>query len=759
MAEQLSSDTPTPPASDRRENSKRRREWALILASIILVAVLTRFEGQVYELTSQLPVVNSILVLAIININILLIILFLFLVFRNLFKLILERRRKIPGARLRSKLVVAFVALSLVPTMLLFLVSAGFITNTIENWFNSQIENSLEESLEVAKTYYKNSATNALYYADQIATIIKNEKLLNEKNLSSLEEVIRGKQQEYNLGVVEVFSSTFEELVRQSNPQVPAADFTDPGSELLKESLLGKRFSHVTPIGRADLIRGFVPVYSNWNPNDVVGVVVVNYYVPYSLVNKMKEISESFTQYKNTKTFKSQIQKGYIIVLLLIALVIIFLATWFGFHLARGITVPIQELAIATERIADGDLDVQLDLRSEDEVGTLVAAFNRMTADLRRSREELTEANRELQSSNLELDQRRRYMEIVLRNVTAGVISVDRDGNLTTINTSAEKLLKINASKMLGHNFREVVDSKHLPIVRDFLNELTSSGRDSISRQVTIEIQDQKVTLLMNVTTLRDENLEFMGTVVVFDDLTQIVKAQRMAAWREVARRIAHEIKNPLTPIQLSAQRLRRRYLQNFPEDDRVFDDCTQMIIQQVDELKEMVNEFSNFARLPASQPAPNQLNDLINETLVLYAEGHRPIGFEFSPGENIPTFNFDREQIKRVLINLLENAVSAVSAESGQIQITTEFNPTLKIVTLVVSDNGCGIPPQDKPRLFEPYFSTKTTGTGLGLTIVSTIISDHNGYIRVRDNHPHGTRIVVELPAQETRTSGDKKS
>jgi len=245
----------------------------------------------------------------------------------------------------------------------------------------------------------------------------------------------------------------------------------------------------------------------------------------------------------------------------------------------------------------------------------------------------------------------------------------------------------------------------------------------------------------------------------VFDDLTQIVKAQRMAAWREVARRIAHEIKNPLTPIQLSAQRLRRRYLQNFPEDDKVFDDCTQMIIQQVDELKEMVNEFSNFARLPASQPAPNQLNDLINETLVLYSEGHRPIGFEFLPGDDIPTFNFDREQIKRVLINLLENAVSAVSAESGQIQITTEFNPTLKIVTLIVSDNGRGIPPQDKPRLFEPYFSTKTTGTGLGLTIVSTIISDHNGYIRVRDNHPHGTRIVVELPAQETRASSDKKN
>jgi len=747
MSDQQPAETQSTPTPNRRETNKRRREWLLIFSSIVLVVLLTRFESQVYDLTSQLPVVNSILVLAIININILLIILFLFLVFRNLFKLILERRRRIPGARLRSKLVVAFVALSLVPTMLLFLVSAGFITNTIENWFNTQIENSLEESLEVAKTYYKNSATNALYYADQIATIIKDQKLLNEVNLSSLQEVIRVKQKEYNLGVVEVFSATYEELVRESNPQVPAADFTDPGSELLKEALLGKRFSHVTPIGRADLIRGFVPVYSNWNPNDVVGVIVVNYYVPYSLVNKMKEISDSFTQYKNTKTFKSQIQKGYIIVLLLIALVIIFLATWFGFHLARGITVPIQELAMATERIADGDLDVQLDLRSEDEVGTLVAAFNRMTTDLRRSREELTAANRELQNSNLEIDQRRRYMEIVLSNVTAGVIAVNRDGNLTTINKSAESLLKLDSNTMLGSNFREVVDSRHLPMVREFLAELSTSGRDSISRQVTLEIQDQKVTLLINVTSLRDENHEFMGTVVVFDDLTQIVKAQRMAAWREVARRIAHEIKNPLTPIQLSAQRLRRRYLSNFSAEDRVFDDCTQMIIQQVDELKEMVNEFSNFARLPASQPAPNNLNELVSDTLILYAEGHRPIRFDFHQDESLPVFSFDREQIKRVLINLLENAVSAVSPESGQVTIETRYDQGMKLTTLTVSDNGCGIPAEDKPRLFEPYFSTKATGTGLGLTIVSTIVSDHNGYIRVRDNEPHGTKFVVELP------------
>ena len=741
----MTSNTP-PIQTEKTETRKRKREWILIFFIVVLVVIFSRFETQLFELTSKFPQSNSILVMALINVNILLIILFLFLIFRNLFKLILERRRGTPGARLRSKLVIAFIALSLVPTMLLFFVSAGFITNSIENWFNSQIETSLQESLEVAQTYYKNSAANALYYAEQLAQIAKENKLLNQENLPALRELIKLKQQEYNLGIVEVFSSTLEELVRAANPQVPIAEFTDPGSDNIREALQGNRFTRITPIGRADLIRGIVPIYSNWNPNDVVGVMVVNYYVPYSLVNKMKEISTSFEQYKETKLLKKKIKKGYVIVLLLIALVIIFLATWFGFHLARGITVPIQELAMATNRIAAGDLDVRIDVRSDDEIGTLVDAFNQMTADLRNGQQTIREANRELQSSNFELDQRRRYMEIVLKNVTAGVISVDKQGNITTINKSAEKLLRIKPGKVIGKNFRTVVSNEHLPLIKDFLKDLLDSGKDSIRKQVTIPVQDSKVTLLVNVTTLRDETGEFMGTVVVFDDLTQLLKAQRMAAWREVARRIAHEIKNPLTPIQLSAQRLRRRYLDRFGEDDLVFDECTMMIIKQVDELKNLVNEFSNFARLPASNPTPNNLNEIIGEALILYQEGHKEINFSFSPDPAIPVFSLDRDQVKRVFINLIENAVAAID-EEGTIEVESNYNPDMQMVTFTVADNGCGIPAEDKPRLFEPYFSTKKSGTGLGLAIVSTIISDHNGYIRVKDNHPKGTRFIVELP------------
>ncbi|PLX91566.1 MAG: PAS domain-containing sensor histidine kinase [Desulfuromonas sp.] len=740
-----------PPEHEQR---KRRREWLAIALTTLLVLILSHFETQFFALAARFPLSNSILALLLINVNILLILFILFLVFRNLFKLLLERRRNVPGARLRSKLVLAFVALSLIPTMLLFFAASGFITSSIESWFNDQIENSLQESLDVAQTYYKNSAENALYYGEQLALVIKDEKLLNEANLPLLRALVETKQQEYNLGVVEVFSATHEELVRSTNPQIPTTEFSDPDSDLIREALQGGRFSRITPIGKADLIRGVVPIRSNWNEADVVGVVVINYYVPYSLVSKMKEISSSFEQFKQTKQLKGKIKKGYVIILLLIALIIIFLATWFGFHLARGITEPIQELAIATSRVAEGDLEVRLEPRSDDEVGALVHAFNSMTTDLQRAHGSLEEANLQLQQANIESEQRRRYMEIVLRNVTAGVIALDRQGNLTTINVSAEQLLKIDTDQVLGKNFRNVVSSEHLPLIKDLLRELIQSGQSTLRRQITLTIKESKLTLLVTVTTLQDEEGEFMGTVVVFDDLTQLIKAQRMAAWREVARRIAHEIKNPLTPIQLSAQRLRRRYLERFREDDTVFDECTTMVIRQVDELKNLVNEFSNFARMPAANPAPCDLNPVVNEALQLYEEGHPDLTFAFQADPQLPTFSFDRDQIKRVLINLLDNAVAAVTEEGGHIEIGSRFDPELKMVSLSIADNGCGISSEDRPRLFEPYFSTKKSGTGLGLAIVATIINDHHGYIRVKENSPRGTVFVIELPTGEEKTT-----
>ncbi|SNB46334.1 PAS domain-containing sensor histidine kinase [Geobacter sp. DSM 9736] len=737
------------PSSEIR---KRKREGLIIVLSLFFIIALTGTELRLSKLSSEVPMGNNIVIFGIINIIILLIILLVYLVFRNIAKLILERRQNVIGVKLRAKLVLAFVGLSLVPTMLLFFVSAGFITNSVQNWFNTQVETSLNESMEVAQTYYKSSAANALYYARQCSAMIKEQKLLNDENLPRMKALIRQKQKEYNLSVVEVFSAQREELVRASNPQLPKAEFTNPSSEDINVGLNGRELTRINPVGKADLIRGIVPIYSNWNNKDVVGVVVVNYYVPYSLVSKMREISTSYQEFRQLKILKTPITTGYILTLFLITMVIVFLAVWFGIYLAKSLTIPIQELAEATRQVAEGNLNIFLEEKGQDEIGMLVSSFNKMTEDLRSNQLVLKQSNEEVIRSNLELEQRRIYMETVLKNVTAGVISVDKNGALTTINKSAEKLLNIKTVEVMGKNFKDVLRTSHLDIAKDILRDMVLSKRDSISKQVTVPVKEGDMTLLVNVTILKDDNDEFLGTVVVFDDLTHLIKAQRMAAWREVARRIAHEIKNPLTPIQLSAQRLRKRYLGRFGEEEKVFDECTDMIIKSVDELKTLVDEFSHFARMPSAHPRPNNLNEIIKEAVSLYQQAHRTVTFQVSADEDMPLLQLDRDQIKRVIINLLDNAIAALDND-GVIEVISCYNPELRMVTCVVADNGHGIPPEDRPRLFEPYFSTKKTGTGLGLAIVNTIISDHHAFIRVKDNYPKGTRFIIEFPATEGTT------
>ncbi|MGA2150838.1 MAG: ATP-binding protein [Geobacteraceae bacterium] len=732
------------------EVRKRKRESFIIAISLLFIIILTWAEIHLARLRASVQVGNKIIIFGLINIIILLIILLVYLVIRNIAKLLLERRQNVVGAKLRTKLVLAFVGLSLVPTMLLFIVSAGFIDISINNWFNKQVETSLEESMEVAQIYYKSSAANALYYARQISNFIKEQKLINEQNLPRLKELIRQKQREYNLGVVEVYSSQREELVRASNEKLPQGEFTNPSSEDINKGLQGKELTKVNSTGKADLIRGIVPIYSNWDTKDVVGVVVVNYYVSYSLVSKMKEISASYHEFRQLKILKNPIATAYILTLFLITLVIIFLAVWFGIYLAKSMTIPIQALAEATRQVADGNLDVNLGEKGPDEIGMLIASFNKMTEDLRHHQRVLNKTHEELTRSNLELEQRRLYMETVLKNVTAGVISVDKEGILTTVNKSAERLLNISTGEVLGRHFRDVLLPAQLDIVNGILRDLIMGKQDTISKQVTIPMQERKLTMQVNLSLLKDENDEFMGTVVVFDDLSNLIKAQRMAAWREVARRIAHEIKNPLTPIQLSAQRLRKRYLTRFSEDEKVFDECTGMIIKSVDEIKTLVDEFSNFARMPAILATANDLNDIIREALTLYQEAHRNISFSFRPDEAIPLIPLDRDQIKRVLINLLDNAVAAIG-EGGNVDIESGFDQGSRMATFTVADTGQGIAPEDRPRLFEPYFSTKKSGTGLGLAIVNSIISDHHGFIRVKDNEPKGTIFIVELPVSGT--------
>jgi len=562
---------------------RRRREGWIILATALAVVVFAVFETRLPQSTATGSVGIDAILVALINLNLILLVLLVFLVGRNIVKLFFERRRRIIGSHLRTKLVGAFVGIALLPATLLFFVALVFVGNSIEKWFNGQVENSLEGSLEVAHAYYQDLAGTALGFARQLAARVA----------------------------------------------------------------------------------------------------------------------------------------------------------------AEGYLAP----------------DHRMEGEGDDEIGTLVTAFNRRTADLKTSR--------------TELESRRRYLEILLANVAAGVISADAEGRITTMNRAAESLLGLTAPACVGRELDDVFAGEAYAEVRQLaaelragsspagapvclLDEQSEPGTGRMERQLKLARDGHEAAVLLTGTRLLDEGGDPRGLLLFLEEVTHLLRVQRMEAWREVARRIAHEIKNPLTPIQLSAQRLRRRYATQLRDGGAVFDECTRTIIQQVEELKALVNEFSTFARMPAGEHTSQDLNRLVEEALVLFREGHRDIDFEFTPEPALPVLELDREGVKRAVINILDNAVAACAArrpaapgERGRVELRTTYDARLDVARLEIADNGAGMSPEVKARLFEPYFSTKPDGTGLGLAIVSAIVADHNGFVRVRDNVPRGSRFVMEFPVR----------
>jgi two-component system nitrogen regulation sensor histidine kinase NtrY len=635
--------------------------------------------------------------------------------------------------------VVAFVSLSLIPTVVLFLVSINFLSYSIDNWFNIKIGGALNQSLEVAQNYYQQSADRAKYYARQISSDITKNKLYEKERWDYLKSLMEQRQRNSNLGLIEIYFDNQKEELYVKDPNNPDIALVKLSPKVLGDVFMGNEVSTVHSTGMGDFINGLAPIYSNLSPREVIGVVVASFYINKGLIEKMGIISKTSEEYKQFKLLKTPIKLSYIITLSIVTLLIIFSATWFGLFLAKGIIVPIKDLAEATDEIAKGNLDHQIDVVADGEIGVLVDSFNQMTKDLESS-------NVNLEQANIDLEQRRKYMETVLRNVSAGVVSVDRDGVITTINSAAETMLDIKTEKVLNRKYEEVLRPGHIVLVNDFLKEMRESGSGFKEKQIQLMLWDRVLTVLVATTILKDDDGNYMGMVIVFEDLTQLKKAERVAAWREVARRIAHEIKNPLTPVQLSAQRLQRKYSAKLGDDGSVFRECTRTIIDQVDVLKNLVNEFSRFARMPVTKLVLNDLNEVIRDSITLFQDAHKNIYFDFKNGSDMPRLKLDAEQVKRVMINLLDNAVAAVN-ENGRIEIKTSYDRVYRKVKVQVMDNGCGIPPGDKMKLFEPYFSTKKSGTGLGLAIVSSIISDHNGKVSVKDNSPKGTVITFELP------------
>lgn len=723
--------TPSPSSDEfspgPQEFRKRRREIVLVLVLSFFFGLLTWFEIRLFATSQQLPFVHSIFFFGLVNFNIILLLLLLFMIFRNVVKVFVERQGKVFGSSLKAKLIAAFVAFSFVPTLLMFIISVFYINSSFDKWFSAKMAGVLKSSIEVTNAYYFNAKKKNYHFAHQIADAVR-----PLRTQRAIQDKIKLLRSEFSLDAVEYYPSLFGQRAVVSAtddavPTVPAVslEFLQKGIKQQSEASIIHQF------GDGNLVRVIVPVQEGQER----GAIVVSSFLPLSLISKMNDISTAYDEFRDINPLEYPLKSIYLYILVLMTFVILLAATWFGFYLAKQLAIPIVQLGKATRRVAGGDY-TPLQIKSgSEEINDLIASFNQMTLTL--------------ETTLAELDQHARYTDTVLKNVSGGVISVDEFGRVTTINRHAAELLKIDPDKFIGKSVRDLLTLEYFRTFAELQKNMADHNVETIQKEIHLNIQGVAVPLMINLSILKDEKGHEIGKVLVFDDLSPIVNAQRAAAWTEVARRIAHEIKNPLTPIKLSAERLQRKFGATIT--DPAFSECTTMIVKQVDGLKNLVNEFSNFARLPQARPVVANLSDVVEESLGLYRQAHTNIQFELQMSKELPEFKFDPDQIKRVLVNLIDNAVAAVAKESQPIvKILTHYDRDIKTLRLIVSDNGDGIPAANRSRIFEPYYSTKESGTGLGLAIVKRIVEDHNGFIRAMPNEPKGVKMVIEMPVNE---------
>ncbi len=718
---------------DAKEKTRRRREFILAGAAFTLIILLTWIELRYIG-------VDSYLFLALFNLNFILLILVLYIVGRNGVKLLLERRRNVLGSKLRTRLVLAFISLSLVPTVLMFMVSLKFVQTSVDFWFKSQVETSMERSLDVGRSFYTSAQELLSRRGENILVHIRGEGLA--WGGKSMDTVLEAKRREYGLSLLGVTNPDQSEQNWHMADEF-AQDWPEIKARLNWKSLREQpRFWSTLWAGQAgDFVVGVLPV-----DEGETGYLILAENLGHDLMFKLDQIVRGVDEYKKLKSLKSPLKMALYFILGMLTLLIILGAMWFGFRLAKELSAPIQALAAGTERIAQGDLSVRVEDSSTDELGLLVGSFNKMAGDLEQSRTGLTEANLSLASKNLELEERGSYIEAVLDNIAAGVVSLDQDGRISTVNKAAGEMFGVNPMDILGLHPEELLRGQFAELFDDAAEQMEKNPASRWTRQLDLTLGGQQRKLVVNMVALTSGESREQGVVAVFEDITEMENIQRLAAWREVAKRIAHEIKNPLTPIKLSAQRLERKFSADV--DDPAFSGCTNLIVQQVEHLQQMVKEFSAFAKLPEVTLRPDALPPLLEEVMELFRHSHSGIRWDLEIDKDAPEMRMDREAIRRVLINILTNAAEVLDGRSdGAVSVHMKQNGLGDRVRLEIRDNGPGLTSEERSRLFEPYFSRKKGGTGLGLTIVKSIVSDHHGYIRAALNKGGGTTFIIELP------------
>jgi len=710
-----------------------RSRWTAIVVILLLIGLVLFFGGRYKSMRDINPKGGNLFIFFLININIILLTVLVFLLARNTIKLFYEGRKRVFGYHLRTRLVIIFVGFSLIPTLLLFFVAKGFINDSIEYWFNINVDQAVEGALSVSRDYYSMLTDRSRVLAQRVSGRLGT--LPEGKELDDLLEEIR---KEYALSMVDLFDTDGRFMARAWDGTSPQ-NFVDDQSSVVQNALVGRIVDNVSRADRGEYIRASAPITL---PSGQ-GAVVVSLHLSEEVRLKAETLNRTYRGYTEMKLQERPIRLNYLAYLLFITLLILFSAVWLGFYLARGITIPIGLLAEGAEKVASGDLTVRIDSEASDEIGILVQAFNRMTG-------ELDGVNRNLEKAYRENEQRRTYIETVLRNVGTGVVSMDLAGRLNTFNRAAERMFDTKAEDVLEKPYRKVLAQEYTTLIDGILNELKEEGVARIRRELPVVVQGKPLILFVTVSIMEDALGKNVGTVFVIEDMTRLVNAQRKAAWSEAAKRIAHEIKNPLTPIQLSAERIRRRLDGRLNEaDNRVLREGTDAIVREVGAMRHLVDEFSQFARLPVLKPVPGEINKAVQEAVALFrVVGEQGASIEMSLAQNLPKISFDDEQIRRVIINLLDNAIRAVEdrGEEGVVRVSTSIVEDGQ-VAVSVSDNGSGIPNDLMDRIFDPYFSTRESGTGLGLAIAQRIMEEHGGRLDCAPGPMGGAVFTIQIP------------
>jgi two-component system, NtrC family, nitrogen regulation sensor histidine kinase NtrY len=673
---------------------------------------------------------------------------------RNLIKLYFERKSGLPGSGFKAKLVITFIGLSLLPALLLFVLAYTLISSSIAKWFQDPPAQILESSRMLARQYYAGVEERAKRDAANIANSFKTMQGLLEEHNAERQFKLKESCKTHLLNTIQLFDGQGR-LIASSSPSVAPSFHQSVQKNLIEDAFRGHLGFYADRANlkdaRYEINYAAAPIQND--QGRILGVVLTEVVNPRNPKFWADAVMVGYDKYEQLKMEQDSLRFNVLLMLVLSTLLIVFAFAWFALYLAKRITVPIQALVHGAMEVAGGNLSYRVECPAFDELESLVTSFNQMTGDLREKEQHIKETQETLHRTNAENADRRRYIETILQTIATGVIALDAHYYVRAMNRAAMQMLQ--ACEVSGDvKIEDVVEPPAAEALGALLNKAAVLG--TIARNIELEFAGKSLQIAATVTPLMDTAGCRAGWVMVLDDMTELIKMEKMSAWQEVARRLAHEIKNPLTPIQLSAERILKRYKQmefplqpEFARFDQLLTECVQMIIQEAGSLKNLVDEFSRFARMPEARFEDADLNEILENTLNLYIGRMPDIDIRKELDADIPKVRLDPGQMKRVFINLFDNALEAMAQNQYKkvLQLRTSCKRLQGFVTVEIGDSGRGFPEEYQNSVFLPYFSIRKGGTGLGLAIVRQIIHEHHGNVRAEANIPLGTKIVIDLP------------